>query len=134
MQLRVAWRTERLEEVVAFYRDGIGLTEVGGFCDHGGYDGVFLEVPGSGAALELTAGGGHGTPAPSPMLASTSRSPATGPHGRSLTRSPLARTSPLTRPAGSTADRDRGRTPVAIGMVGRAARVDPRRVTPGVTK
>jgi catechol 2,3-dioxygenase-like lactoylglutathione lyase family enzyme len=33
MQLRVARHTERLDEVVAFYRDGIGLTEIGGFRD-----------------------------------------------------------------------------------------------------
>jgi catechol 2,3-dioxygenase-like lactoylglutathione lyase family enzyme len=66
MQLRVARHTERLDEVVAFYRDGIGLTEIGGFRDHNGYDGVFLEVPGTGAHLELTAGGGHRAPAPHP--------------------------------------------------------------------
>ena len=66
MQLRVARRTERLEEVVGFYRDGIGLAEIGGFCNHDGYDGVFLAVPGTGAHLELTAGGGHGAPAPQP--------------------------------------------------------------------
>jgi hypothetical protein len=29
-----------------------------------GYDGVFLAIPGTGAHLELTAGGGHGAPAP----------------------------------------------------------------------
>ena len=66
MQLRVARHTERLDEVVAFYRDGLGLTEIGGFRDHDGYDGVFLAVPGTGAHLELTAGGGHGAPAPHP--------------------------------------------------------------------
>jgi catechol 2,3-dioxygenase-like lactoylglutathione lyase family enzyme len=66
MQLRVARHTERLEEMVAFYRDGIGLTAVGGFRDHDGYDGVFLTVPGTGAHLELTAGGGHGAPAAHP--------------------------------------------------------------------
>src|SRR4051812_1305720 len=66
MQLRIARHTDRLDEVVAFYRDGIGLTEVGGFRDHDGYDGVFLEVPGTGAHLELTAGGVHGAPAPHP--------------------------------------------------------------------
>src|SRR4051794_13757274 len=66
MQLRVARHTERLDEVVRFYRDGIGLPEIGGFRDHDGYDGVFLEVPGSGAHLELTAGSGHGAPAPHP--------------------------------------------------------------------
>jgi catechol 2,3-dioxygenase-like lactoylglutathione lyase family enzyme len=66
MQLRVARHTERLDEVVRFYRDGIGLTEVGAFRGHNGYDGVFLEVPGTGAHLELTAGGGHRAPAPDP--------------------------------------------------------------------
>jgi GNAT superfamily N-acetyltransferase len=64
--IRIARHTERLGEVVAFYRDVIGLTEIGGFRGHGGYDGVFLEVPGTGAHLELTAGGEHGAPAPHP--------------------------------------------------------------------
>jgi len=64
MRLRVARHTERLAEVVAFYRDGIGLPEIGGFRDHAGYDGVFLAIPGTGAHLELTAGGAHGAPAP----------------------------------------------------------------------
>ena len=49
-----------------FYRDGIGLTQIGGFRGHDGYDGVFLAVPGTNAHLELTAGGGHGPPAPHP--------------------------------------------------------------------
>ena len=62
MQLRVARHTARLEEVVAFYRDGVGLPEIGRFRDHDGYDGVFLGIPGSGAQLELTSGGEHGTP------------------------------------------------------------------------
>jgi uncharacterized glyoxalase superfamily protein PhnB len=66
MQLRVARHTERLDEVVAFYRDGIGLEELGRFRDHDGYDGVFLGVPGTNAHLELTAGGSHGTPTPHP--------------------------------------------------------------------
>ena len=66
LRLRVARHTERLQEVVRCYRDGIGLTEAGGFHDHDGYDGVFLAVPGTGAHLELTAGGGHGAPMPHP--------------------------------------------------------------------
>jgi hypothetical protein len=49
MELRIARHTERLDELVRFYRDGIGLTEIGGFRDHDGYDGVFLAVPGTGA-------------------------------------------------------------------------------------
>ncbi len=66
LQLRVARHTDRLDELVRFYRDGLGLIEIGGFRDHDGYDGVFLEVPGSGTHLELTSGGGHGPPAPHP--------------------------------------------------------------------
>jgi catechol 2,3-dioxygenase-like lactoylglutathione lyase family enzyme len=66
VQLRVARHTERLAEVVAFYRDGLGLVELGGFRGHAGYDGVFLEVPGTGAHLELTSGGAHAAPEPHP--------------------------------------------------------------------
>jgi GNAT superfamily N-acetyltransferase/catechol 2,3-dioxygenase-like lactoylglutathione lyase family enzyme len=66
MQLRVARHTEHSDEVVAFYRDGLGLTEIGSFRGHDGYDGVFLEVPGTNAHLEFTAGGGHVAPSPHP--------------------------------------------------------------------
>jgi catechol 2,3-dioxygenase-like lactoylglutathione lyase family enzyme len=66
MQLRVARHTHRLDDLVEFYRDGIGLPEIGGFRDHQGYDGVFLAVPGTGAHLEFTAGGEHGAPVPDP--------------------------------------------------------------------
>jgi catechol 2,3-dioxygenase-like lactoylglutathione lyase family enzyme len=45
-----------------FYRDLIGLSPVGGFENHDGYDGVFFALPG-GAELELTAGPAQ--PAPS---------------------------------------------------------------------
>ena len=65
-QLRIARHTDRLDELVRFYRDGIGLTEVGGFRNHSGYDGVFLAIPGTGAHLELTTGGSHGVPEPHP--------------------------------------------------------------------
>lgn len=54
MQLRVARQTARLEEVVAFYRDQLGLPEIGRFADHHGYDGVMLSIPGTHAHLELT--------------------------------------------------------------------------------
>src|SRR3954454_21587311 len=66
MELRVARHTQRLDELVRFYRDGLGLVELGGFRDHEGYDGVFLGVPGTRAHLELTAGGAHGAPTPHP--------------------------------------------------------------------
>ena len=66
MEVRVARHTERLDDAVAFYRDGIGLPVVGEFRGHDGYDGVFLAIPGTGAHLELTAGGDHGAPTPHP--------------------------------------------------------------------
>jgi catechol 2,3-dioxygenase-like lactoylglutathione lyase family enzyme len=62
MQLRVARHTQRLDALIAFYRDGLGLAEVGGFRDHDAYDGVFLAVPGTEAHLEFTSGGQHAAP------------------------------------------------------------------------
>lgn len=53
MHVRVARHTDRLEDVVAFWRDGLGLPEIGRFRDHDDYDGVFLEIPGT--HLELLA-------------------------------------------------------------------------------
>jgi catechol 2,3-dioxygenase-like lactoylglutathione lyase family enzyme len=64
MQVRFARHTGRLEEVVRFYRDGLGLPELGRFEGHDGYDGVFLDLPGTGAHLELTSGGDGGVPVP----------------------------------------------------------------------
>ena len=66
MQVRFARHTDRLEAVAGFYRDGIGLPEVGGFQDHDGYAGVFLALPGTDAHLELTTGGAHAAPPPHP--------------------------------------------------------------------
>ena len=66
MQVRIARHTERLEEVVRFYRDGLGLPELGRFEGHDGYDGVFLALPGTSAHLELTTGGTHPAPVPHP--------------------------------------------------------------------
>jgi catechol 2,3-dioxygenase-like lactoylglutathione lyase family enzyme len=66
MRLRIARHTDQLEEVVAFYRDRVGFRETGRFKNHDGYDGVFLEVPGTGAELELTIGGNHRAPEPHP--------------------------------------------------------------------
>lgn len=66
VRLRVARHTDQLETVTAFYRDLVGLPELGGFRDHDGYDGVFLALPGTGAQLELTAGGPHPASRPHP--------------------------------------------------------------------
>lgn len=66
MSVRFARSTARLDEVVAFYRDGLGLPEIGRFEGHDGYDGVFLEIPGTGAHLEFTAHPDVGAPDPHP--------------------------------------------------------------------
>ena len=64
MHVRMARHTSRLTELVSFYRDGLGLQELGRFEDHDGYDGVFLDLPGANAHLEFTSGGGKSAPAP----------------------------------------------------------------------
>ena len=53
-QVRIARPTDRLEEVVAFYVDGLGLERLGGFEGHAGYDGVFVGLPGTPYHLEFT--------------------------------------------------------------------------------
>jgi catechol 2,3-dioxygenase-like lactoylglutathione lyase family enzyme len=53
-QIRIARPTDRLDEVVAFYKDGLGLEEIGGFADHDGYTGVMLGLPGRDLHLEFT--------------------------------------------------------------------------------
>jgi hypothetical protein len=52
--LRVARPTDQLVDVVRFYRDGVGLTEIGSFRDHEDFDGVMLGVPGASYHLEFT--------------------------------------------------------------------------------
>jgi catechol 2,3-dioxygenase-like lactoylglutathione lyase family enzyme len=66
LHVRFARHTDRLDEVVGFYRDGLGLPEIGRFEGHDGYDGVFLALPGTNAHLEFTRGGSHVAPAPHP--------------------------------------------------------------------
>jgi len=66
LDVRFARHTEWLEEVVRFYRDGLGLPEIGRFEGHDGYDGAFLAIPGTAAHLELSSGGAHAAPAPHP--------------------------------------------------------------------
>ena len=66
MHVRFARHTTRLAELERFYRDGLGLTELGRFEGHAGYDGVFLGLPGTDAHLEFTSGRGHAAPEPHP--------------------------------------------------------------------
>jgi len=138
MQVRFARHTGRLAELVRFYRDGLGLPEIGRFQDHDGYDGVFLDLPGSNGHLEFTSGGNHEPPVPHAETATSAQSlrPASG--------RPRSRWSRLTRTGAATASHcsiptvsrscssptpgpkksDRARTaagsPVAIVLVGRA--------------
>lgn len=52
--LRVARPTDKLDEVIRFYRDGLGLNVVGSFEDHDGFTGVMLGIAGAPYHLEFT--------------------------------------------------------------------------------
>lgn len=64
-QVRVARPTDKLEQVVNFYRDALGLIQIGSFEGHAGYDGVMLGLPGRGYHLEFTRHA-EGSPCPAP--------------------------------------------------------------------
>jgi putative oxidoreductase len=53
-RMRTARPTNQLDEVLHFYKDGLGLPVLGTFKGHAGYDGVILGVPGEDRQLELT--------------------------------------------------------------------------------
>ncbi|MGA6206477.1 VOC family protein [Nocardia testacea] len=53
-QVRFARPTDRLDEVIRFYVEGLGLRELHRFTGHAGYDGVMLGLPGTGYHLEFT--------------------------------------------------------------------------------
>jgi catechol 2,3-dioxygenase-like lactoylglutathione lyase family enzyme len=57
--MRVARPTDRLDDVVRFYTEALGLTLLGGFQDHDGFDGVMLGLPGAPWHLEFTHKRGH---------------------------------------------------------------------------
>ena len=64
--VRVARPTDRLEAVVAFYRDGLGLPVIDSFEGYAGYSGVMLGLPGARYHLEFTHHkAGSDCPAPS---------------------------------------------------------------------
>ena len=58
-KLRVARPTDNLLEITRFYRDGLGLEELGSFVDHQGFDGVMLGSNGSPYHFEFTHQRGH---------------------------------------------------------------------------
>ena len=57
--LRIARPTDHLDEVVRFYTDGLGLTVLGSFEDHEGFDGIMIGVTGASYHLEFTRKRGH---------------------------------------------------------------------------
>ena len=57
--IRIARPTDRLEQVVRFYTEGLGLVALGSFEDHEGFDGVMVGVPGARVHLEFTHRRGH---------------------------------------------------------------------------
>ena len=57
--LRIARPTDHLQEVVRFYTEGLGLSVIGSFEDHEGFDGVMLGSPGTVYHLEFTRKRGH---------------------------------------------------------------------------
>jgi ribosomal protein S18 acetylase RimI-like enzyme len=63
--VRIARPTDQLDEVVRFYRDGLGLPEIGRFDGHAGYRGVMLGLPGRPYHLEFTQHD-HGSPGQAP--------------------------------------------------------------------
>lgn len=52
--LRIARPVSALERSVAMYSEGLGLTEIGRFADHAGFDGVMLGGVGLGYHFEFT--------------------------------------------------------------------------------
>lgn len=65
VQFRIARPTTQLDEIVRFYRDGLGLEVIGSFEGHAGYSGVMLGLPGHEYHLEFTAHA-EGSPCPAP--------------------------------------------------------------------
>ncbi|MGW6194150.1 VOC family protein [Bacillus cereus] len=65
VKFRIARPTDKFEEVIAFYEEGLGLKRIGEFCDHDGYDGVMFGLPDEEYHLEFTR---HidGSPCPAP--------------------------------------------------------------------
>ncbi len=52
--LRIARSTDRMEEVAAFYMEGLGFEKLAAFEDHAGFDGVILGAPHAPYHLEFT--------------------------------------------------------------------------------
>jgi catechol 2,3-dioxygenase-like lactoylglutathione lyase family enzyme len=57
--IRVARPTDRLDEVIKFYTDGLGLQVLDRFVHHEGFDGVMVGFPGAPYHFEFTQQPGH---------------------------------------------------------------------------
>jgi len=57
--LRIARPTDHLEEIIAFYRDGLGFEVIGSFEGHDDFDGVMLGHRDAPYHLEFTYHRGH---------------------------------------------------------------------------
>ena len=51
---RIARPTASLAQVIAFYVEDLGFSDLGGFTDHNGYDGRFVGIDGSSWHIEFT--------------------------------------------------------------------------------
>jgi len=65
VQVRIARPTDRLDDVIRFYRDGLGLPIIASFQGHVGYDGVMIGLPDRAYHLEFTRHAA-GSPCPAP--------------------------------------------------------------------
>ena len=59
VHLRVARPTDNIQDLIRFYRDGLGFEIIGSFEDHQGFDGVMLGHASLSYHLEFTHHRGH---------------------------------------------------------------------------
>ena len=52
--LRIARATDHMDDILRFYRDGLGFELIGSFEDHDGFDGIMLGHSGAAYHLEFT--------------------------------------------------------------------------------
>ena len=57
--LRIARPTDHFDEVIRFYTEGLGLSVIGSFENHEGFDGVMVGTPGALHHFEFTQKRGH---------------------------------------------------------------------------
>jgi catechol 2,3-dioxygenase-like lactoylglutathione lyase family enzyme len=57
--VRIARPTDRLNEVIKFYTEGLGLQVIDRFENHQGFDGVMIGIPGEDYHFEFTQQQGH---------------------------------------------------------------------------